>query len=195
MHPLIHALIEGRNDILKNAITLYHGSVYEFDTVDVTKGKPFKDFGIGFYTTQNIDHAKRLAIRNKNLEEKRKALRGNTEPSPAWLYTYEFDIAEINKLNTRKFDTADREWVQFVIQNRRSQQKEHDYDIVIGPTANDNTNATIDLFMMGTYGDPQSNFAIETFLRLILPEVLPQQIYFGSMNAANHLLFKGRESI
>lgn len=30
-----------------NIITLYHGTIYEFDKIEVAKGKPFKDFGVG----------------------------------------------------------------------------------------------------------------------------------------------------
>jgi hypothetical protein len=52
-----------------NLITLYHGSIYEFDKIDVNKGKPFKDFGIGFYTSRDENHAVRLALRNKQIEE------------------------------------------------------------------------------------------------------------------------------
>jgi hypothetical protein len=89
----------------------------------------------------------------------------------------------------------DREWAEFVVENRLSDQTEHRYDVIIGPTADDNTNATIDLLMMGTYGDPDSNFAIETFLQLILPEILPRQIYFGTQRAADLLTPKGRRII
>ena len=52
-------------------ITLYHGSTYDFVDIDLSKGKPFKDFGIGFYATENKDHAMRLALRNKKIEEHR----------------------------------------------------------------------------------------------------------------------------
>ena len=30
---------------------LYHGTVYDIDEIDVTKGKGYKDFGKGFYAT------------------------------------------------------------------------------------------------------------------------------------------------
>jgi hypothetical protein len=48
-----------------NIVTLFHGTIHEFDSIDVTKGKGYKDFGRGFYTSQDIHHAERLASRNK----------------------------------------------------------------------------------------------------------------------------------
>ena len=36
-----------------NIIKLFHGTIYEFDKIDVAKGKPFKDYGIGFYTSHD----------------------------------------------------------------------------------------------------------------------------------------------
>jgi hypothetical protein len=175
--------------------TLYHGSIYEFDRIDVVKGKPFKDFGIGFYTSQEESHAVRLTLRNKYIEERRLAKHGKLKAVTPWLYTYELDLHELEGLKVKEFATADREWVEFIVKNRLSSEREHDYDVIMGPTANDNTNATIDLFMIGTYGDPKSDFAVNTFLELILPEVLPRQMYFGSDEAASLLKQKGRREV
>jgi hypothetical protein len=178
-----------------NCITLYHGTICEFDTIDVTKGKPFKDFGSGFYTSQDEAHAARLALRNKHIEERRLVKYGQPRIVTPWLYVYEFDLREMDRLNVKEFATAGREWVELIVKNRLSNKREHDYDIIVGPTANDNTNATIDLFIIGTYGDPKSDFAVNTFLQLILPEVLPQQMYFGSAKAAALLKPKGRRKL
>ena len=177
---------------MENSVTLYHGTIYEFDKIDVTKGKPFKDFGVGFYTSQDEDHAIRLALRNKHIEERRLSKYGKPRIVTPWLYTYEFDLRETHRLNVKEFVTADREWIDFIVKNRLSGKREHDYDIIAGPTANDNTNATIDLYVIGTYGDPKSDFAVNTFLSLILPEALPRQMYFGSDRAANLLEEKDR---
>jgi hypothetical protein len=178
-----------------NIITLYHGSIYDFDRVDVTAGKPFKDFGVGFYLSQSEEHAVRLTLRNKHIEERRLKKHGRTQTIAPWLYIYEFNLQELDNLSVKNFVSADREWAEFIVKNRLSDKREHNYDVIIGPTANDNTNATVDLFMMGTYGNPDSDFAIETFLQLILPEALPRQMYFGSQQAADLLTLKDRRSI
>jgi len=52
-------------------ITIYHGSTSLFETIDITKGKPYKDFGRGFYVTENKPHAINLALRNRRIEKER----------------------------------------------------------------------------------------------------------------------------
>ena len=48
-----------------SVITLYHGTISEFNSIDVLKGKGYKDFGPGFYTTEVKGHAIKIANRNK----------------------------------------------------------------------------------------------------------------------------------
>ena len=40
---------------------LYHGSYTFFDKIDLSKGRKFKDFGRGFYTTKIESQARQLA--------------------------------------------------------------------------------------------------------------------------------------
>ena len=56
---------------------LYHGTIYDFDEIDVSAGKGYKDFGKGFYATAVPSHAERLAIRNKSIAEKRQSFLKN----------------------------------------------------------------------------------------------------------------------
>ena len=74
--------------------TLYHGSIYLFDKVDASMGKPFKDFGRGFYTTQNRNHAVNMALRNKKIEEIRLRRKEPRAVVVAYLYTYDMLDAE-----------------------------------------------------------------------------------------------------
>jgi hypothetical protein len=39
---------------------LYHGTTHDIKEIDVTRGKPFKDFGRGFYATAVYEHARNL---------------------------------------------------------------------------------------------------------------------------------------
>ena len=41
---------------------LYHGSNTEIIVPDLSKSKPFKDFGRGFYLTEDIQQAEKLAF-------------------------------------------------------------------------------------------------------------------------------------
>jgi hypothetical protein len=172
---------------MANIITLYHGTIYEFDKIDVTKGKGNKDFGRGFYTSRDIRHAERLAIRNKFIEEERFALRGVEKSVTPLLYTYKFDLDNLTILNTKEFTSADREWMRFVVLNRESKVQKHKYDIVIGPTANDNTRAAIQTVMPLTKGQVMTDKAIDALITLIEPDNLPWQFFFGTQRTADLL--------
>ena len=56
---------------------LYHGTIYDFEEIDVSAGKGYKDFGKGFYATAVPSLAERLATRNKSIAEKRQSLHKN----------------------------------------------------------------------------------------------------------------------
>ncbi|MCL2162947.1 MAG: DUF3990 domain-containing protein [Oscillospiraceae bacterium] len=182
---------------MANIITLYHGTIYEFDKIDVTKGKGNKDFGRGFYTSRDIRHAERLAVRNKFIEEERYVLRGMKKSVTPWLYVYEFDIDNMATLNVKEFAAADREWVRFVVLNRESKRKiqEHEYDIVTGPTANDNTRAAIQTVVPLTKGQVMTDKAIDALIALIEPDNLPGQFFFGTGRAADLLCLTERRII
>jgi len=49
---------------MSNKLTLYHGTTHDFTEIDVCRGKPFKDFGQGFYLTESYERARNIAVRN-----------------------------------------------------------------------------------------------------------------------------------
>ena len=179
---------------MRNTITLYHGTIYEFDNIDVTEGKGNKDFGRGFYTSRDIHHAERLAVRNKRIEDERNALRGVNKQVTSWLYTYTFDVDDLAPLCVKEFSAADREWMRFVALNRENKSKNqlHEYDIVIGPTAIDNTRAAIQTVIPLSGGQVLSDKAVDALIALIEPDNLPWQFFFGTKRAADLLRFNGR---
>ncbi|MDR0852058.1 MAG: DUF3990 domain-containing protein [Clostridiales Family XIII bacterium] len=176
-------------------ITLYHGSINIIDNNDITKGKPYKDFGMGFYTSESIAQATNLALRNKDIEEFRLRNTGKDEDVKAWLYKYTFDLSTLDDLSVKNFETADKEWIRFVLLNRQSSKNEHNYDVVIGPTANDNTRVTIRAFFAGAYGEIDGDDAIDKLIEMIEPERLPSQFFFGSERATKNLKLVERQLI
>jgi hypothetical protein len=179
-----------------NKIALYHGTIYKFDKIDVTKGKSNKDFGRGFYTSRAIHHAERLASRNKSIEEERCALRGMKKKATPWLYIFDFNLDNLAILNVKEFAAADREWMRFVVLNRESKNSaQHKYDIVIGPTANDNTRAAIQTVMPLAKGQILTDKAINALIALIEPDNLPWQFFFGTQRAADLLYLNERRII
>ena len=146
------------------------------------KCKPYKDFGRGFYVTLEKSHAVNLAIRNRQLERK---YRRNCE---AYLYTYSMMTSNAASFVLKGFKTADLEWLKFVIVNRKTKDRAHNFDIVMGPTANDETMAVINVYLDGLYGEIGSDDALLTLLKFIKPTVLPRQIYFATNEATSILL-------
>jgi hypothetical protein len=176
-------------------VILYHGSIHKIQTIDVTRGRPYKDFGRGFYTTRTESHAVKLARRNQKLKNDALIIDEKKPDAKAWLYTYEFDDEQVQSLNVMNFSDADNEWARFVVANRSNKTPQHEYDMVIGPTADDDTGFTVEALMSYFYGDPESDEAIEIFLRLILANKLPFQTYFGTQKAADLLSLIDRRAI
>ncbi len=109
---------------------LYHGSNIAIEKIDLEKCRPHKDFGRGFYLTDIRRQAERMAARTA------KMFKG--EPT---LTKFEFDLDAAGEagLKIKIFDSPNHEWARFVMANRSigTTQPVHDYDIVIGPVADD----------------------------------------------------------
>jgi len=170
----------------KNLLTVYHGTISIIDTIDVARGRPYKDFGRGFYVTESFDHAKNLALRNKYLEQDR-----SRNTCSAYVYTYILDMEKTRNFTIKQFDIADLDWMHFVLSNRSVRDKNHDYDIVIGPTANDDTSVVLKSYFNGLYGDVNSEQALQLALDMIEADNLPEQIYFGTNKSTVCLIQKG----
>ncbi len=109
---------------------LYHGTNLDFPEIDFKKCKPNKDFGQGFYLTDIKQQAVELAVRRTKFEE---------EGSPV-VQEYDFDESLLlsNELNVKIFDGISNDWAQFIVANRNAKDKKmHNYDIVVGPIADD----------------------------------------------------------
>ena len=108
---------------------LYHGTNVVFDEIDLTKSKPNKDFGQGFYLSREYTQAMDMAkIKVEQLES-----------GTPTILTFEVDENRMLSLKVLRFDDYSEEWAKFILLNRNnaSRQPAHDYDIVIGPIAND----------------------------------------------------------
>jgi hypothetical protein len=171
---------------LKQNIIVYHGSTSLIETIDVAKGKPYKDFGRGFYVTQSRGHARNIAQRNKRLDQERYG-----QECAAYVYAYTLDMNMARSFTVKEFAVADLDWMRFILANRRVRGRSHSYDIVIGPTANDDTSLVLKSYFSGLYGDVESERAVQLALDLIEAENLPEQIYFGSNDATACLKQKG----
>lgn len=163
-----------RNFKLKDK--LYHGSIFNFSSIDLTKGLGFKDFGKGFYLaynkTQSINLVNRRIKSLKDIDNKNKYNK--------YLYTFETIPENLAKCNVKIFECADLEWLDFILACRAVNGTPHHYDIVIGPTADDATNVCLNMYMEGSYGKVGSISARRTLLNNLEPENLGIQVFIGT---------------
>lgn len=108
---------------------LYHGTNRDFNRIDLLKSKPNKDFGRGFYLSADYKQALEMAMVKVDLL-------GTGIPI---VQTYEIDDNALEKLKVLRFEHYSEEWATFILQNRNNPTSSpvHDYDVVIGPIAND----------------------------------------------------------
>ena len=152
---------------------LYHGTNEDIGTIDLSRGLRHKDFGKGFYLTSDRDTAIRMA-------QKKARLFGGT----ATLITYEMDDKALRSdLKVKIFpEKASVEWLIFVDANRdrKTTVPIHDYDIVIGPIADDGVVLQLTNFREGIYSPEQA-------AEQLRDKYLDQQYYFGTEQALRFL--------
>ena len=154
---------------------LYHGSNMEIEEIDFSKSKVGKDFGCGFYLSADKEQARELA-------EKKVAQLGVGVPV---VNIYEFDEASLHRpdLSVLQFDSYSREWAEFVLMNRRNRTRvpSHQYDIVIGPIADDAVGLQIRRLTSGLID-------MELFLQeLKYMKGITMQFFFGTEKAVQCL--------
>lgn len=103
---------------------LYHGTNRDFGEIDLTKSKPNKDFGQGFYLSR--EYAQAMDMAKTKVEQ--------LENGVPTVLTYEADETAMASLKILRFDSYSEEWAKFILLNRNNpnRQPAHDYDIVIG---------------------------------------------------------------
>jgi hypothetical protein len=133
---------------------LYHGSNMKIEKIDLGKCKPFKDFGRGFYTTTLREQAVSMAKRTVRIYREGK-------PCVTEFFLDDTHLTSM-ALNIKQFKEPGNEWAKFVINNRNHLFSDiHNpccniddkYDIVIGPVANDDITALIDVYLSGILSD------------------------------------------
>ena len=121
---------------------LFHGSNVPIEIIDLSKSRPGKDFGRGFYLSEDREQAIGMA-------ESKVAFLGG-EPI---VTSFEFDESFLssNNLKVKLFDSYTEEWARFVYDNRENftDKPIHQYDIIYGPIANDRVGAQIRNFKNG----------------------------------------------
>jgi hypothetical protein len=133
---------------------LYHGSNMEIEKIELGKCRPCKDFGKGFYTSPIQEHAWKMAKRTVRL---------NKEGRPCvTAFSFDDSLISSSTMKIKQFTNPDKEWARFVINNRNRNFRDTlsndcnidaKFDIVIGPVANDDIVALMDVFLAGLISD------------------------------------------
>ena len=155
---------------------LYHGSNMAITVPDLSKSKPYKDFGKGFYLSDDLHQAERMA-------ELRTLIIGTGSPIVS---KFQFDEAllQSGELKVKTFLNYSEEWAEFVLMNRDIDvnQPAHDFDIVYGPIADDGVT-----FQLRRYKSGAITLA-ELVKELHYSQGITYQYFFGSQRAIDKLL-------
>ena len=121
---------------------LYHGSNVIIERIDLSKSRPFKDFGKAFYLSAEEQQAWERAYAAMTL--------WGGKPC---VTAFDFDEALMKSVsfNVLTFDSYTEAWADFIFANRERSNPPfiHDNDIVFGPIANDNVGEQVSLYKGG----------------------------------------------
>ncbi|MBO5017025.1 MAG: DUF3990 domain-containing protein [Bacteroidaceae bacterium] len=151
---------------------LYHGTNLDFSVIDLAKSNKYKDFGQGFYLTDIRFQAEELAAKKSRLFGGYPVIQ-----------EYEFDesILTGKELKVLMFDAPTTEWAEFIFKNRnRNANFKHDYDIVVGPIADDGV-----AYLLGRY--EEGTLTIEELSEQLDYKKLNSQYFFGTNKSLKYL--------
>ena len=151
---------------------LYHGTIMSIQRIDVSRGRAHKDFGRGFYMAMSPRQA--IGMMHKKYHE---AVRRSRNASQCafveHLYQIRLKPSSESELKIKVFNSADMEWLDFILMCRESELPHpHEFDVVIGPTADDDTLISLQNYWKGIYGPAGSDVAKNALLSVLEPENL-----------------------
>ena len=146
-------------------ITLYHTGFEKIEQPDIHIGRANADFGQGFYLSDNGGFSRRWA----------RSRRGET----TWLNTY---TLALDALQVKRFERG-AEWFDYIFHNRSGYPDAlSEYDVIVGPIANDTIYDTWGISTSGLLSREQS-------LRLLMIGPVYRQTAIKTERAASRLRF------
>ena len=148
---------------------IYHGSNVAVPNPQILINGYYKDFGYGFYCTNLEKQAKRWALTKKGAS-----------------IVNNYSYTKNKNLRSLCFDEMTEEWLDFVVNCRSG--KEHEYDIVEGPMADDQIWNYVEGFISG-------KVSRDAFWELVKFSYPTHQIVFCTEDALKTLTFEGSEPL
>lgn len=161
-------------------IKLYHGSMYYFEHIDLSKCLDKKDFGRGFYMTANYEIAKGWALRHK--------IRNGADK--AYIYMAKIDVDAMKTLlNVHEFKESIA-WVDYIVYNRMhgiedmGKYKDKDYDVVTGKIADGRAQLEVQRYCIGGSYTKEDK---ERLIKALSASDLKDQVCFKTLKAISFL--------
>lgn len=152
---------------------LYHGSnmaVVKPELIEQTRGL---DFGAGFYLTTREEQARAFS---EDVTYRRK--KGVPTVS---IYEYD-EVSARQLLDITVFTEANEQWLEFVRDNRLKIYTGKQYDVIIGPVADDRVFLTLQGLIVG-------QFSVEAAIIMLKPYKLYDQYCMATEKALSTLKF------
>ena len=171
-----------------NELIIYHGSISIIEKPQYGLGKPYNDYGLGFYCTESLELAKEWAV---------------DKTHDGYANKYCLDVSGLRILNLSKVGNV-LHWITILLKNRTFNMKNdiakagkeylikhfslpiEDYDVIIGYRADDSYFAYADAFINNAI----SVHSLKEALRL---GNLGEQIVLISEKAFSQLTYLGNE--
>jgi len=159
---------------------VYHGSNVVVESPKLIMPNRTLDYGRGFYTTMNLNQAESFAHNVVNRNE------GMGLPIVSY---YEINYDKVmRELSVLVFESPDERWLDFVYANRAAKYSGKQYDVIIGPVANDSVYRVFRLFENG-------DIDRETAIKKLKVAKLFNQITFSTEQAIAELRFLKSEVV
>lgn len=114
---------------------VYHGSISKIEFPNVSFSKKYLDFGKGFYLTTFQKQAEKWASRKAD----------RIESGIATVNVYDLN-EDWNDFKVKKFNYDNEAWLDFVCLCRKGEDIYKEYDVIIGPVADDDVFKTINMY-------------------------------------------------
>lgn len=173
-------------------VVLYHGSVEIIENPIFGKGKPYNDYGLGFYCTENLELAKEWACVDNQIN--------------GYVNKYELDLNGLRILDLTSKDYSILNWMAILVNfrsfdlnsavSRRAKEfllKNYyidvtAYDIIIGYRADDSYFRFAKDFLNNT-------ISLQKLSKAMLLGELGKQVVLISEKAFNSITYIGNESV
>ncbi len=154
---------------------LYHGSNLAVSKPQLIPQNRFLDFGFGFYTTTNKDQA--ISFADKVVKRRKEGVKTVS------IYEIDEKVA-FQECSVLIFDTPNEAWLDFVSNNRSGNYDGENFDIILGPVADDDVYRTFTLYSAGVFSKEQT-------LELLKIKKLYNQLVLTTEKALSYLSYLG----